>query len=416
MDSEIYKLLYKTPGNMSDIIIESDGEVLTRLYFEGCRDSLRKRKIDENQRSRCDVRNDKAWDYAISTGFSDTVRWLDIYFSGKVPNFTPRYRITDGLTDFRKKVLKILSEIPYGCTVTYGDIAKKIDAEAVENKENAAESEKKYMSSQAVGGTEDDLKHVLVRASEGGMKHMSAQAVGGTEDDLKHVLVRASEGGMKHMSAQAVGGTEDDLKHVLVRASEGGMKHMSAQAVGGTEDDLKHVLVRASEGGMKHMSAQAVGGTEDDLKHVLVRASEGGMKHMSAQAVGGTEDDLKHVLVRASEGGMKHMSAQAVGGTEDDLKHVLVRASEGGMKHMSAQAVGGTEDDLKHVLVRASEGGMKHMSAQAVGGAVGWNPIGIIIPCHRVLGASGSLTGYGGGISNKKSLLRLEGAEFRDNI
>lgn len=49
------------------------------------------------------------------------------------------------------------------------------------------------------------------------------------------------------------------------------------------------------------------------------------------------------------------------------------------------------------------------MSAQAVGGAVGWNPICIIIPCHRVVGTNGSLTGYGGGINNKVSLLKLEG-------
>lgn len=48
------------------------------------------------------------------------------------------------------------------------------------------------------------------------------------------------------------------------------------------------------------------------------------------------------------------------------------------------------------------------MSAQAVGGAVGWNPICIIIPCHRVVGSNGSLTGYGGGIKNKIKLLELE--------
>lgn len=52
--------------------------------------------------------------------------------------------------------------------------------------------------------------------------------------------------------------------------------------------------------------------------------------------------------------------------------------------------------------------GIKKMSAQAVGGAVGWNPICIIIPCHRVVGTNGSLTGYGGGIQNKVKLLELE--------
>ena len=50
------------------------------------------------------------------------------------------------------------------------------------------------------------------------------------------------------------------------------------------------------------------------------------------------------------------------------------------------------------------------MSAQAVGGAVGRNPISILIPCHRVIGADGSLTGYAGGLDKKESLLRWEGA------
>lgn len=51
----------------------------------------------------------------------------------------------------------------------------------------------------------------------------------------------------------------------------------------------------------------------------------------------------------------------------------------------------------------------EHMSAQAVGGAVGHNPISIIIPCHRVIGADGSLTGYAGGIELKRQLLLHEG-------
>ena len=52
--------------------------------------------------------------------------------------------------------------------------------------------------------------------------------------------------------------------------------------------------------------------------------------------------------------------------------------------------------------------GREHLSAQAVGGAVGHNRISILVPCHRVLGASGSLTGYAGGIDKKKKLLQLE--------
>ena len=54
------------------------------------------------------------------------------------------------------------------------------------------------------------------------------------------------------------------------------------------------------------------------------------------------------------------------------------------------------------------------MSSQAVGGAVGWNPICIIIPCHRVVGTNGSLTGYGGGIQNKVSLLKLESIDMKE--
>ncbi len=54
--------------------------------------------------------------------------------------------------------------------------------------------------------------------------------------------------------------------------------------------------------------------------------------------------------------------------------------------------------------------GRKSMSAQAVGGAVGRNEISILVPCHRVVGANGSLTGYAGGIDKKIALLKLEGA------
>ena len=56
--------------------------------------------------------------------------------------------------------------------------------------------------------------------------------------------------------------------------------------------------------------------------------------------------------------------------------------------------------------------GKEKMSAQAVGGAVGHNPISIIIPCHRVVGSSGSLTGFSGGINIKIKLLELEGVDM----
>lgn len=56
----------------------------------------------------------------------------------------------------------------------------------------------------------------------------------------------------------------------------------------------------------------------------------------------------------------------------------------------------------------AKKRGIKKMSARGVGGAVGHNPISIIVPCHRVLWAKGSLTGYAGGIDKKVQLLALE--------
>lgn len=60
----------------------------------------------------------------------------------------------------------------------------------------------------------------------------------------------------------------------------------------------------------------------------------------------------------------------------------------------------------------AEKMGGERMSCQAVGGAVGHNPISILIPCHRVVGKNGSLTGYAGGIDKKIKLLELEGADM----
>ncbi|MDE6477056.1 MAG: MGMT family protein, partial [Mycoplasmoidaceae bacterium] len=65
-----------------------------------------------------------------------------------------------------------------------------------------------------------------------------------------------------------------------------------------------------------------------------------------------------------------------------------------------------TYGDISKII--AKNRGLEKMSSQAVGGAVGWNPICIIIPCHRVVGMNGKLTGYGGGIQNKIALLTHE--------
>ena len=62
----------------------------------------------------------------------------------------------------------------------------------------------------------------------------------------------------------------------------------------------------------------------------------------------------------------------------------------------------------------AKKRGILKMSSQAIGGAVSRNPILIIIPCHRVIGSNGLLTGYAGGIKRKEKLLELEGAFIKN--
>lgn len=64
--------------------------------------------------------------------------------------------------------------------------------------------------------------------------------------------------------------------------------------------------------------------------------------------------------------------------------------------------------------ILAKRKGLTRMSAQAVGGAVGHNEISIIVPCHRVVGSQGSLTGYAGGIDKKVALLKLEKVDMSD--
>lgn len=68
-------------------------------------------------------------------------------------------------------------------------------------------------------------------------------------------------------------------------------------------------------------------------------------------------------------------------------------------------------------VAQASGRGLgRNTSPRAAGSAVGRNPISLLIPCHRVVGAGGSLTGYAGGLERKEALLKLEGAEiFLDN-
>ena len=122
----IYKWVYKTPKEFDDMLMNSDGECLTGLWFIGSKDDS-KHIVD------CEEK-----DLPI---FKETSKWLDIYFSGKNPDFTPKYKIKN-LTPFRKEVSEIMNSIPFGKTLTYNDISKII----------AKKRGIKRMSSQAVGG------------------------------------------------------------------------------------------------------------------------------------------------------------------------------------------------------------------------------------------------------------------------
>lgn len=64
----------------------------------------------------------------------------------------------------------------------------------------------------------------------------------------------------------------------------------------------------------------------------------------------------------------------------------------------------------------AVQDGKERVSAQAVGGAVGRNPVSIIVPCHRVIGSDGSLTGYAGGLEKKIALLKIEAGNRENTI
>lgn len=122
----IYKDTYKTPSNFSDMIMTSDGEYLTGLWFKGSKDELKHKEEGINK--------------SLSI-LDDTKKWLDIYFSGNEPNFTLKYKI-DNTTDFRKNIISKMNQIPYGKVVSYGDIAREV----------AKEKGIKKMSAQAVGG------------------------------------------------------------------------------------------------------------------------------------------------------------------------------------------------------------------------------------------------------------------------
>ena len=121
-----YKWFYKTPAGFSDMLMNSDGEYLTGLWFEGSRDTAK-------HNAECEAK--------LLPVFEQTIKWLDLYFAGQVPDFVPLYKIAN-LTPFREDVSEAMLAIPYGATTSYGAIA-----EALAAKRGIAK-----MSSRAVGG------------------------------------------------------------------------------------------------------------------------------------------------------------------------------------------------------------------------------------------------------------------------
>lgn len=119
-----YTYHYDSP--LGGITLASDGEALTGLWFDG-------------QKYFADTLGGEAECKALPV-FEETVRWLDIYFGGRDPGFTPP--IAMRTTEFRRAVWEIMLEIPYGRTMTYGEIARRL----------AAERGLGSMSAQAVGG------------------------------------------------------------------------------------------------------------------------------------------------------------------------------------------------------------------------------------------------------------------------
>ncbi len=116
---------YQTPDGFDDLLMRTDGKSLTGLWFAGSR--------DENKHLLGVVETRRAT--SLPPVIHDTYHWLDLYFTCRQPDFTPAYRM-EGLTPFRKAVLDVVCEIPFGETMTYGEIAKRL----------------KINSAQAVGG------------------------------------------------------------------------------------------------------------------------------------------------------------------------------------------------------------------------------------------------------------------------
>ncbi len=119
-----YTWYYNSP--LGKILLAADDDGLTGLWFEGQK-YFAKNLSEETEEKETEI-------------IKEAEKWLDIYFSGREPDFMPKIKFTG--TDFQNEVWKILCDIPYGKTVTYGFIAEQM----------AKKRKKKSMSAQAVGG------------------------------------------------------------------------------------------------------------------------------------------------------------------------------------------------------------------------------------------------------------------------
>jgi methylated-DNA-[protein]-cysteine S-methyltransferase len=116
---DVYR--YQTPEGFDNMQMCTDGEVLTGLWFAGSR--------DENKHISDVVETQNV--VSLPSIIQDTFCWLDVYFTGHQPDFTPAYHMV-GLTPFRKAVLDVVCEIPFGQTMTYGDVAKRLDVHSAQ--------------------------------------------------------------------------------------------------------------------------------------------------------------------------------------------------------------------------------------------------------------------------------------------
>ena len=115
---------YESP--LGGITLAGDGEALTGLWFDG--------------QAHFAETLDRIHEKKDLPVFRDAVRWLDLYFSGKIPDFIPK--LNPRTTPFRRTVWEILLTVPYGETVTYGELAARV----------AEKMRLPRMSAQAVGG------------------------------------------------------------------------------------------------------------------------------------------------------------------------------------------------------------------------------------------------------------------------